>query len=168
MNTQVALFSLTLSILFFATAAPGGSDQEPHPLIAGRELAWQTDFSKALAEAHRSQKPILLNFTGSDWCAWCHRLWDEIFQTPAFSAYAAKELVLVELDFPRKKPLPDTLKKQNHALAEKYRVTGYPTVVFLSHTGTELGRLAYMQGGPKTFIRELRRLAGGHSSQPRP
>jgi protein disulfide-isomerase len=67
--------------------------------------------------------------------------------------------VLVELDFPRKKELPIELKKQNDALAEKYGVTAYPTILVLSPTGELKGRLGYMQGGPKTFIREVKRMA---------
>ena len=121
-------------------------------------LAWLDDYPAAVASAGKSGRPLLLNFTGSDWCVWCHRLRDEVFQTPFFAKYAADSLVLVELDYPRQKTLSPELKKQNSTLAEKYAVTGYPTIILLAANGKMLGRLGYMQGGPKTFVRELKRL----------
>lgn len=140
--------------------------------IAGRAqpesiaLPWRVDYAAAAKEAASTNRPMLLNFTGSDWCVWCHRLRDEVFQTPFFAEYAAGSLALVELDFPRKKSLPPELKKQNDALAQKFGVESYPTIILLAPDGKELARLGYMQGGPKTFVRELkRRLAA--SQQPK-
>ncbi len=122
------------------------------------EPVWSGDFAAATEAAVQSGRPLLVNFTGSDWCVWCHRLRDEVFRTPTFAKYAEVSLVLVELDFPRKKVLPPEVKQQNAALAEKYGVTGYPTVLLLTPDGKELARLGYMQGGPKTFVRELKRI----------
>lgn len=120
-------------------------------------LPWREDFAAAAQESAQVNRPLLLNFTGTDWCVWCHRLRDEVFQTPFFAQYAAESLTLVELDFPRKKTLPPELKKQNDALADKFGVTRYPTIILLGTDGKELARLGYMQGGPKTFVRELKR-----------
>jgi protein disulfide-isomerase len=146
------LVALCLALL----ASEGRAQSEPVT------LTWREDYVAAAAEAARTNRPLLLNFTGTDWCVWCHRVRDEIFQTQAFAKYAAESLVLVELDFPRGKTLPPELKKQNLALAEKYGVTGYPTLILVDSSGKELARLGYMQGGPKTFIRELKRsLAAG-------
>ncbi len=135
------------------------------PLIAFAQspapptLDWSSDFAAASARAKTEGKLVLLNFTGTDWCVWCHRLRDEVFLTPAFAAYAASDAVLVEVDFPRNKKLPPETEKQNKALDERYDVSGYPTVILITPDGRELGRTGYMRGGPKTFIRELRRFA---------
>lgn len=122
-------------------------------------LEWKTDYAAACAEAKAEGKLVLLNFTGTDWCVWCHRLRDEVFLTPHFMAYAASDVVLVEVDFPRKKKLPTGVEKQNKELDERYNVSGYPTVILVTPNGLELGRTGYMRGGPKTFVRELRRFA---------
>lgn len=122
-------------------------------------LEWTSDFAAATEKARVEHRLVLLNFTGSDWCVWCHRLRDEVFLTAPFAAYAAKDAVLVEIDFPRQKSLPAALKTQNDQLAQRYKVSGYPTVILVTPDGRELGRTGYMQGGPKTFIRELRRFA---------
>ena len=63
-------------------------------------------------------------------------------------------LVLVELDFPRRKPQTAEVKKANEALSVKYKVDGFPTFVVLSKEGKELGRQdGYKDGGAKAFTR---------------
>ena len=64
---------------------------------------WLTDFEAAKAKAKAENKPMLLDFTGSDWCGWCVKLDKEVFSKAAFKDYADAELVLVEIDFPRNK-----------------------------------------------------------------
>ena len=109
---------------------------------AGEELAWLTDFEAAKKQAAAEKKPILMFFTGSDWCIWCQRLHEDVLDKPEFKDFSQK-LVLVELDFPQTKQLPDELKKQNAELAEKFKVDGYPCTVVLAADGeTKLGTLS--------------------------
>ncbi len=126
-------------------------------LTAGAaELNWLTDLPKAQAKAKQDNKMVLLDFTGSDWCGWCIKFNKEVLSTPEFAEYAAKNLVLVEVDFPRKKAQSPELKKANQALSGKYRVDGYPTFVVLDKDGNEVGRQeGYAKGGPKAFIAKL-------------
>ena len=77
---------------------------------------WLTDLPKAQAQAKEEKKMVLLDFTGSDWCGWCIKLHNEVFSKPEFAEYARKNLVLVEVDFPRKKKLGAEQKKANEAL----------------------------------------------------
>src|SRR5262245_50368855 len=102
------------------------------PALAARadEGGWQTDYKAALKQAKQESKLVLADFTGSDWCPWCIKLHKEVFDTPEFKEWAAKRVVLLELDFPRKKELSDELKKQNADLRDKLGIKGYPTVVF--------------------------------------
>jgi len=123
--------------------------------VGAAESTWLTDLPKAQAQAKAENKLVLLNFTGSDWCPWCWKLRDEIFKTPEFQAYAKKNLVLVEVDFPRKTEISAEQKKANKALAAKFKIEGYPTVVVLTSTGATAGTLGYMKGGPTDFIAKL-------------
>ena len=82
----------------------------------------------------------------------------EVFSKPAFADYAKKNLVLVEVDFPRDKEQSAELKKANTALQEKYKVEGYPTIIVLNSAGKKVGELGYQKGGPKPFIDELEKL----------
>ena len=62
-----------------------------------QDLVWNTDIVKATAESKKSKKPILLFFTGSDWCGWCIKLQKEVFTTDTFKKWAKENVVLLEL-----------------------------------------------------------------------
>src|SRR5207247_1267018 len=124
--------------------------------VGAEELNWLTDLPKAQAQAKKENKLVLLDFTGSDWCGWCIRLNKEVFSKSEFADYAKKNLVLVEVDFPRNKKLPDDLKKANNALGRKYGVDGYPTLVVMKADGTVVWKQdGYLAGGAKAMIEKL-------------
>lgn len=127
---------------------------------AQEELTWHTDMSKATDISIKENKPMFLFFTGSDWCGWCIRLQKEVFKTPEFVKWAKDNVVLVELDFPRKNNQTDAVKQQNAQLQQQLQVRGYPTVWFVSADKTTdakvslsaLGSTGYVAGGPKVWI----------------
>ena len=120
-------------------------------LFAGE--GWQTDYKAALEQAAKTDKPVLLDFTGSDWCGWCIKLDKETFSQPEFKTFAEKNLVLVTVDFPNNKPQSADVKKQNEELQKKFGVDGFPTLVLLDSKGKEIARnVGYLAGGPKGFI----------------
>lgn len=125
-------------------------------LAGAAELTWSTDLPAAIAQAKKDKKMVLMDFTGSDWCGWCIKLKKEVFNKPEFAKYAAENLVLVELDFPNKKPQSAELKKANAALQEKYKVDGFPAIVVLNGEGKEVWKqVGYMPGGPAAWIAAL-------------
>jgi thioredoxin-related protein len=119
---------------------------------------WETDFELAKQRAKDEKKDLLVDFTGTDWCSWCIKLKKEVFDQPAFQEYAKKNLIMVELDYPRKKVLPEKLKEQNKELAEKYEIQGYPTILLLNSKGREVARTGYQEGGPEKYIDHLKSL----------
>jgi thioredoxin-related protein len=124
-------------------------------------LKWETDAKKAMELSKKSDKPILADFTGSDWCGWCIRLHKEVFDTPEFAKWASKNVILLELDYPQAKPQPANIKKQNADMATKYKIEGYPTILFLNATGKVLGTYGYDAGGPKKWIPNAEKLMAG-------
>ena len=40
---------------------------------------WEVNLDAAQAISIKTGKPILANFTGTDWCGWCIRLKKEVF-----------------------------------------------------------------------------------------
>lgn len=124
-----------------------------------QELEWHTDVSEAAKKAIEAKKPLMLFFTGSDWCGWCIKLQKEVFNKPEFAKWAKENVILVELDFPRRKQLPDELKQQNGQLQQMFNVRGYPTVWFVKPVPQEgkkvnldaLGNMGYMKGGPSAW-----------------
>jgi len=147
---SIIFFALVISptLTKSAMAAEKGAPQN--------SLVWQTDYAAALAQAKAEKRHVFLFFTGSDWCGWCKRLNKEILSTPEFAEYSKEKLILVELDFPKKRKLPATVKAQNAKLADKFKIEGYPTVIVLDSSGTKVGDLGYQEGGPGPFIARLK------------
>jgi protein disulfide-isomerase len=126
--------------------------------IAWASEGWGTDFAKAKALSAKNNLPILIDFTGSDWCGWCIKLDKEVFSKKEFKAYAAKNLNLFMADFPNSKKQSAAEKKQNKELAEKYGIKGYPTILLVDKKGTELARTGYKAGGPEAYVKHLQDL----------
>lgn len=127
-------------------------------LFSGQAMAetgaWHTDWESAAAESEKSGKPILIDFTGSDWCGWCIRLKEEVFDTTAFQDWAKDNVVLLEIDFPRGVEQSDEVRAQNRDLAYKYDIEGFPTIIFSNSEGKELGRYGYDRGGPSVWTKK--------------
>lgn len=126
--------------------------------LRAAEATWLTNYDAALKQAAAEKKPVLIDFTGSDWCGWCIRLDKEVFSQKEFMDYAAENLVLLKLDFPHKKELPATEKAQNEKLAKKYKIEGFPTIVVLDSHAKQIGELGYEKGGAAKWITSLEKV----------
>lgn len=106
-----------------------------------KELKWMDNFEKAKQLAKKQNKPLLLFFTGSDWCGPCKMLHADLFEAAEFIQLAKKDLILYKADFPRRTDLitPEQ-KKANYVLKNTYAVRGYPTMILLNSNGEETGR----------------------------
>tara|TARA_B100000035_G_scaffold59865_1_gene48117 strand:+ start:6028 stop:6495 length:468 start_codon:yes stop_codon:yes gene_type:complete len=124
------------------------------------DLNWHTDLSKAVSISINEKKPIMLFFTGSDWCGWCMRLKKEVFNHEKFKIWSDDQIILVELDFPRRKKLEPNILNQNRELARIFGVSGYPTCWLVKPQILEnskvnflkLGKLGYVAGGTDKWI----------------
>lgn len=115
---------------------------------------WQTNYKQALAQAAKENKQVLLAFAGSDWCIPCIQMDREVLSKSQFENFASKNLVLVKLDYPRRKKLPPGEMQQNDQLQQQYSIEGYPTYVLLDARGKEVKRVVgYVDGGPSAFIK---------------
>lgn len=123
-------------------------------LPAHAEIKWLTDLDEAQKVATKEKKAILVDFTGSDWCGWCIRLKKEVFDEKAFEV-ASKDFIFVELDFPRGKKLAPELKAKNDALAKKFNVQGFPTIMLLNAQGEAFAQTGYEEGGPANYLKSL-------------
>ena len=143
------------------TTAETTTETKPESAVAPAKSGWLTSLDQAQKEAQAKNKLLLMDFTGSDWCGWCIMLDKEVFSKPEFKEYASKNLVLLELDFPRKKQMPPEITAQNERLLMKYGIQGFPTVVVFDSSGKPLGALGYQAGGPQAFIAQLEKLRKG-------
>ena len=124
--------------------------------------------SAAMKRAQAEGKDLMLNFTGSDWCHWCHVLEEEVFDTKLFKEKAPKNFVLVTLDFPADEAKQNPkLAKQNHEWLEKLGVEGFPTIVLCDAEGRPYATLGYAQGGPKPYVESLDRAVDSRKKRDR-
>jgi thioredoxin-related protein len=127
--------------------------------MQSQELKWYTDVKEAITESNKVHKPMLMFFTGSDWCGWCIRLQNEVLKTPEFTKWAAENVVLVELDYPRRTPQTPEIKNQNNELQQAFGIQGFPTIYFTSAEAKDgkvnfkgLGQTGYVAGGPSVWL----------------
>jgi protein disulfide-isomerase len=139
--------------------------------IQAQELTWQTDINKAMEISKKSKKPLLLFFTGSDWCGWCIRLQKEVLKTPEFAKWANDNVVLVELDYPRRTPQQPEIQKQNQELQQTFAIQGFPTVWFVNASKKDgkinlekLGSTGYVAGGPSAWLAGADQILGKKKS----
>jgi thioredoxin-related protein len=126
------------------------------------KLIWHTDLEKAIEISTKEKKPLMLFFTGSDWCGWCMRLQKEVFLLPEFTEWANDNVVLVDIDFPKNKSKQSIeLQQQNNLLQQQFGIQGYPTIHFVRPDKidgktnlTSLGNTGYRAGGPAAWISE--------------
>lgn len=134
------------------------SQSEEKAALVGAELGtWTMDFDAAAKLAGEKKVPLLLNFTGSDWCHWCIHMDKTVFAKDDWKSYAKDNLVLVTLDFPRNSvAIPENYQKRNQELQAKYQVRGYPTYLILdSDAETVLGQLGAGQDvTPSQFVKQ--------------
>lgn len=161
---------LTLGLIVAAVVAWGAvthmqADTPPATSQPDASVTWLDKLDAAQKESKSTGKPILVDFTGSDWCIWCKRLKAEVFDTAEFKSWASNRVVLLEVDFPRA-PQPDQVKKANAALMKQYAVRGFPTIVFTDAAGKELGRSGYMRGGPGNWIAAADKMLPAPTTQP--
>jgi len=155
------LASITVGVLGAWASAANTADTAPvaepakpaEPAQTATLNGWSADFEKALEKAKADKKCVLVEFTGSDWCPPCIAMRKNVFSKPEFVTAAAKNFILVELDFPRgDKELAD----KNQPFLKKYKVTAFPTVILLNPDGKEFTRFFASQF-PKSedFLKHL-------------
>ena len=103
---------------------------------------WGVDYKAALAESKKTGKPILIDFTGSDWCGYCVKQHAEVFDKAEWQKWASENVILLTADYPRKNTQSEEVKKQNAELKAKFSPRGFPTMLFVDAEGAELGRWA--------------------------
>lgn len=116
-------------------------------------LNWITDLEEAQASSKDLKKPILVLFTGSDWCAPCKMLKQDFFDNDKFKE-KANQFVLVMIDMPRRTDIiTKEQRKKNIEVVRKYNKSGgYPNLVALNDNLKVIGELSGY-----TFLRETDR-----------
>jgi thiol-disulfide isomerase/thioredoxin len=156
----LAAFTLTAGSAFAASApASAPAPAEASGLVAAD--GWiKDDMDRAIREATSKGKYLLIDFTGSDWCGWCIRLDNEVFAQAQFKNEAPRDFVMVALDFPRRTPQPEEVKRKNREWQQRLGVRGFPTIFLADAQGRPFARTGYRPGGPAPYMAHLKELVG--------
>lgn len=135
--------------------------------IATAQELWLTDAQTAFSLASEKELPVMMVFSGSDWCKPCIRLNREVFETDVFQEYVEGQFILLKIDFPRgrKNRLDPEVQLQNNELAERWNPTGeFPLVIVFSSDQSALFTTGYRSGGPQAYIHHLEDELSQHES----
>jgi len=150
------LVLIALPLGCWGTAAADAAEVE----VETAAIPWMTDYAKAQSQAKAEGKHLLLDFTGSDWCHWCHRLESEVLGQRAFLDVMKKYYVFVFVDFPQAEDLKARVvdPARNERLKQDLDVHSYPTLVLTTAEGTPYGRTGYREGGAAAYVDHIRTL----------
>ena len=155
-NLILALLALAgLGTLYSEEAAPEAPAVEEADAPAAEGIKWHHDLQAALDEAKASNKMVIADFTGSDWCGWCIKLVNEVFSQAAFFNLVKDKYVFAEIDLPRSKPISDEQKAKNQEYVKKYEINSFPSILILKADGSVVGKTGYKAGGPEAYAKHL-------------
>lgn len=145
-------FLMTSLLLLLASLSLSAADGH------SSRIKWLTNYDEALQLSSKSTKPIILFFTGSDWCSWCIKLENEALGTQEFADVAEDKFIFVKLDFPLNRQSPQDLSTQNKHLQKQFGVNGFPSIVIIDANQKQIGTAGYRQGGGKQYALYLLKL----------
>ena len=136
-------------------------------VFAGDKVRWGTDVRSAMKQAAKENRWLVIEFTGLDWCAPCMALRDNALKTPEFEAFAKGHLVLVELDFPKRRPQSPGQQAHNATYQRKFNVDGFPTLLVLRPDGSEATRwVGYRGQTGASLVEDIKALQTPTTSSP--
>jgi thiol-disulfide isomerase/thioredoxin len=147
-----------------SSAAPAPATTAIAPSGAPRyvgHLPSFTDYNQGLAAARTNRAPLLILFTGSDWCPYCQKLDQEVISTPNFQSYVAGHFVFVTIDDLRNTPMLSDDKKEITELEQRFQISGFPSMLVLDDNEHVLGGIGgYEPGsGPSAVMSKLDTIA---------
>ena len=163
-------FVVAAAALFATSALAEDDGRAPTPRVIrgpaaseGGEvrLAWN-ELEPALAEAKRTGKPLVVDVY-TDWCGWCKRMDKTTYGHPDVRDYVARAFVPVRLNAEDDRRRATYLgeSRSYRQFADGFRITGYPTTLFLAADGTLITQLpGYVK--PEMFLNVLHYIGEGH------
>lgn len=127
-------------------------------------IHWLTNFEEAVNQSRNTSKPILILFTGTDWCTWCTKLEKEALHTSDFAQAAGNSFIFLKLDFPLYSPQNANLTAQNKQLQKRFEVRSFPTVIiFDGQQNQQIGVTGYRPGGGREYANYLQKMVNDYS-----
>lgn len=142
------------------TASAGTVSVDSPEWVKGPSEQWHIRIDTALAAARKENKKIFVLTTGSNWCSWCRKLYNDVLSSKTFLDYAAENLILVYLDYPRGTKQPEAQRLYNELIVAPLGIyKGAPAAFILNRDGRMIGRISgyrplerYMSDIQKTIV----------------
>ena len=125
-------------------------------IVFANNTAWGKNYETVIADAKKNNRPILIFFSGSDWCKSCIKLKTNVLYTDVFTNKASEKFNLYKADLPYRTKLDKQVKKTNEALAEKYNKKGdFPHIAIINIEGKILAECNYKDCTPEEYFNLL-------------
>jgi thioredoxin-related protein len=146
----------SLRMLLFAIVMACGTAASAR----GESIQWR-DWNTGIRDAEASKRPMLVDVY-TDWCGWCRRMDKDVYARPDVRDYLSKRFVTVRLDAEDETAaLYEGRKYSYRTLASRFRVTGYPTTIFLRPGGEHIANVPGYVPADR-FLLLLRYIGDGH------
>ena len=168
MKTKLLFLLATASFLSGGVNIANASENAPTASIKQdvkkAELKITEDFDKALAEAKKEGKLLMLHFEGSDWCPPCKMLHKYVVNTEKFAEYAANKLKYVVSDWGRGSgPKSENFAKRHRALAEEFELEAFPTIVLINPQTNKMEKIVgFAVRTPEALIERIELFEGAN------
>jgi len=139
-----------VGVLLVAGVCLYASSDGPAP-----KITWYSNYDLAVEQSTVTSKPLIILFTGSDWCRWCQKLESEVLDTEEFARIASEKFIFLKVDFPSRKSLSPQQKKHNEALKERFSIKGFPTLILLNEKQQKIATVGYREGGGSSYAKYL-------------
>ena len=152
---KLSLILMVLTLWFGIGLTAAEAAKEPAP------EGWLTSYPEAGKLAKEKKLPLLLLFTGSDWCPACKQLDQKVLSQPEFQKYAAANLIRLYVDFPRYRTQSEAQQRHNQMLSRIFKIEAYPTLILVRPDGKSKQLGFYVNTTAQSFIKELQQAGSG-------
>lgn len=129
-------------------------DQGTSQVSTQSEIKWLNSFSAAQQQARANSKPILILFTGTQWCPACIKLEKDVLMKPEFMDAVKNRFVFVKAEFPKYDE--NSIKASPYfSLMERYGISLFPTLIIVDADGNHLFTVNYKAAAPQAYAEEL-------------
>ncbi|MCE2982434.1 MAG: thioredoxin family protein [Parachlamydia sp.] len=123
---------------------------------------WLTHYPEAVKQSQSSGKPIVVLFTGTNWCPACMKLEKEVLKKPEFAGAVGSRFIFLKAEFPDSSA-ESVQASPYYSLLERYNIETFPTLVIIDAKGQRLNTVGYQAGGPSHYINKMMQMHSGRS-----